>query len=562
MLHFSIRAACFNLEPLVTAFYCSLLTLTGGLSFVVISSESVACRFIYIEIYFGKIKPVFELQSAYAVMFFKSDWKYSINAKTFDGVDVSLFRNFRFTTLFNYVFLAWGLTILKFSLLVSDIYTCIKLLAFNSWSNNIIRPYLSFAISKWLFSGCILASILLLIWEMIVGVGIYRTRNISLTYVNNFARTIYSVSNYSIFCVLDRITPKGSYQRVAFFTFFELKDCFRLLFTDTPRQVINGLTLWSVLVTVNSSSDLGDLESFNGLITKIKIIAKTNHEEAVVLSFMLFSFIVWLIFITKLVMAMIFSIFVYYRLINQHKYNGLKEFVCVTISYRVDAIVEKQRRMKNQDKGPYKKGLQLTSTTSFFPMDDLESQGGVNSSRNMTSTVSLPEAFKDSRAALMGEPYTNSNSRVSSTGSNTKDACSIEEKMLEDYETTEEPLKMTSAINIGPEQPKVNATFHATTNENRPAAQSDMFSSNSIDTLPSYHVKQPAANGFDRPRPPALQTSMVHSNIRQDPQGHGQNHIYTPTRAYTREPYPTRSTSLLDRRENIANEDYSHYTRR
>lgn len=153
-----------------------------------------------------------------------------------------------------------------------------------------------------------LASIVLLIWEAIAGMRIYKTGNISLTYVNNFSRNLNSVLNYSKFCVYNMIERKGFRQKMTFFTFFQLKDCIRLIFTDTPRQVINGLTLWSVLVTVNKNEDLGDLESFTGLINKIKNIGQTNHEEAVILSLMLFSFIIWALFVFKFLLAVICSI--------------------------------------------------------------------------------------------------------------------------------------------------------------------------------------------------------------------------------------------------------------
>lgn len=292
---------------------------------------------------------------------FNSDWRLSINSKTFDVLDISLFKNHRFTTLMSYIIFVWVLTTLKVLLIVSDIYTCIKLLAFNSWSNNIVAPYIPFHISKWLFSGCILASIVLVIWEVINGIRIYRTRNISLTYVNNFSRSMYSLFQYRIFCIYNKITPRGFYQRVAFFTFFELKDCVRLLFTDTPRQVINGLTLWSTLVTVDHDSNLGHVENFKGLITKIKTIAQTNHEEAVVLSFMLFSFAIWAIFITKLLVACLCSIYVYYRIFQDHRMSGLKEFVCVTISDNVDYLTEKYRKKKDR-KDVYKRGILLDAS--------------------------------------------------------------------------------------------------------------------------------------------------------------------------------------------------------
>lgn len=75
---------------------------------------------------------------------FNHDWKYSINSKTFDDLDIELFRNHRFKTVLNYMIGVVGWNGLKVALFVSDVYTCIKLLAFNSWSNNIILPILIF----------------------------------------------------------------------------------------------------------------------------------------------------------------------------------------------------------------------------------------------------------------------------------------------------------------------------------------------------------------------------------------------------------------------------------
>lgn len=347
---------------------------------------------------------------------FKNEWKYSINAKTFDSIDPFLFRNFKFGTLFNYIVFVWGFTLLKIALFVSDIYTCIKLLAYNSWSNNIIQPYIPFRISKWLFSGCILASIVLLIWETFSGIRVYRTRNIALTYVNNFSRTVYSIKDYNIFCVLNKINPSGAYQKISFFTFFELKDCVRLLLTDTPRQVINGLTLWSVLVTVQPNSGLGNLESFDGLINKIRTIAQTNREEAVILSFMMFSFVIWAFFISKLILALIFAVFVYYKLISKQEYGGLKWFVCVTISRNVDALVEKRKKKYN--------GLYNTSLVSLGTFDEY------NGSLRNDSTAEL----------LKQQP---SFSRISSQND---DLEAQKEKMDMDFNETTKPLSFSSTI--------------------------------------------------------------------------------------------------------------------
>ncbi|EDO16318.1 hypothetical protein Kpol_1059p8 [Vanderwaltozyma polyspora DSM 70294] len=278
---------------------------------------------------------------------FKSNWKYTINPKTFDDLDASEFKNKKRGTVCSYIFFVLILNFLKTALFISDVYTCIKLLAFNSWSNNIVQPYLPFRISKWLFSACILFSIVLLIWELIRGLRVFRTKNIALSYVNNFCQTYYSLKSYSTFCVFNKITADNRFQKIAFFTFFELKNCFRILFADTPRQVINGLTLWSVLITTSDGATLGDLETINGLLQKIKNIAQTNHAEAVILSLMLFSFVIWCIFITKLTVAMICSIFVYHELIMMNKFNGLREYVCVTVNIKIDELIERQSKLKD-----------------------------------------------------------------------------------------------------------------------------------------------------------------------------------------------------------------------
>lgn len=270
------------------------------------------------------------------------------NYKKFDELDLSLFRSRKYKTLITYLLSCWASIILKIILLGSDIYTCIKLLAFNTWSNDYIQPYLPFRISKWLYSGCIIFSIVLLLWEVYWGIRIYRTRNICLTFVNNFCRSIYCLQNYSIYCLFDKITPNGVFQKMAFFTYFEIQSSFRLIFADSPRQVINGLTLWSVLMTKNADTpnNLNDINSFHGIIQKIRRIAKSNYEEAVILSVMLFSFMIWAFFILKLLFAVILSFRIYYKLIHSWNFNGLKEFVCVTISYNLDYLAEKYKYKK------------------------------------------------------------------------------------------------------------------------------------------------------------------------------------------------------------------------
>ncbi len=285
------------------------------------------------------------MKNIFKLVFLKDDeegWGHSQNFNKFEDLDLSLYQDDNRKKKLQYFTFVWGMTFLKTVMLGSDIYTCIKLLAFNIWSNNYIEPYVPFKISKWLFSVCIFISIILMVWDLLYGYRIYKTKIISLCFINNWSRTFYCLQSYSIFCLFDKITPSGIEQKLTFLTYFELKNCSRLLFADTPRQVINGLTLWTVLLTKNEKNkDLKDFQTLIGIWSKIKWMIRNNHEEALMLSFMLLSFLIWLIFISKFLVAVFAFCRVYYTVVKKQKFNGLKEYVCVTISYNIDYLTEK-----------------------------------------------------------------------------------------------------------------------------------------------------------------------------------------------------------------------------
>lgn len=304
---------------------------------------------------------------------FTHKWEKVINPKTFKDVDPLLFKNYRIGTLLSYALGTWLFVILKVAFFISDIYTCIQLLAYNSWSNNLIKPYIPFHISKWIFAACILASFVLVLYNIVMAIFVYRSQNIARCYVNNTCRNTISIISYSKFCILNEISSHGTFQWFAFYVFFELKDCFGLIFADSPRQVINGLTLWSVLVTVGSGNNndmyLGNLETLEGLINKIKAIALENRQEAVILSFSFFSFVLWCFFMAKFCFALLCSIFVYFKLIRDRKYSGLRDFVFIKINDHVDQLIIKRNMSYRSE--TLNVGL-LQPSESVLELEDLE----------------------------------------------------------------------------------------------------------------------------------------------------------------------------------------------
>ena len=92
----------------------------------------------------------------------------------------------------------------------------IFLLAFNKWATQ-VTPAVSLSISRWIFSGCIIFSFLLLAKDWWTAKKIIRSRDISFAYTNLIgtflARSWLIVANrwysvrggYAYFCLFDRL---------------------------------------------------------------------------------------------------------------------------------------------------------------------------------------------------------------------------------------------------------------------------------------------------------------------------------------------------------------------
>lgn len=263
----------------------------------------------------------------------------------FDDIDLDLFKKSKSWVFLKYVFFVWLLTLLKFAVQVSDLYTCFKLLAFNSWSNNIVQPCIPFKITKWLFSTCILFSFLLWSLEIFMGLRLLRdsryNRSISRMYLNNFTRTYLSLASYERYCLFDYIEPTGYFEKICVWSYFEIKGAPKLMFGDSPRQLINCMTLWSILVS-KSGKLQGDYMNLGGIFHRIRLIAIQNHEEAVVLSFMLFSVVIWSFFICKCCFLMISSCWITYRLKKEPvygEYYNLRTFVYLVVMRNINHMV-------------------------------------------------------------------------------------------------------------------------------------------------------------------------------------------------------------------------------
>jgi hypothetical protein len=116
----------------------------------------------------------------------------------------------------------------------------IFLLAFNKWASQ-VQPAIPMNISRWIFSGCIIFSFLLLAKDWWTARKIIRSRDISFAYTNligitsgdaqaHVANRWYSIrGGYAYYCLFDKLgESRHAWDSVAFFVFFSFKGFYSI----------------------------------------------------------------------------------------------------------------------------------------------------------------------------------------------------------------------------------------------------------------------------------------------------------------------------------------------
>jgi len=253
----------------------------------------------------------------------------------FDFIDVKDFREKGCFTRLQYIWI-YVLVVKSFLVYASDIYTAVVLLASNKWSGQLLEDAgdsktirVPFNIGKWIFTGCIIMSFLLLAWEARKARNIIRSRDISYAFTNVMANNYYSMKSYDYFCFFSQINnSKKTKDDLAFFVFFTFKGWKRLLLADAPRQVINALTLYSFGKAYNFTTD-------------VSVYVDGSFIRAGILITMIFTVVVWLGSAVLLLIAAI----AYVPLLCYIQGN-LKEYCCHKIDKRIAELMKKKTRKR------------------------------------------------------------------------------------------------------------------------------------------------------------------------------------------------------------------------
>ncbi|PLB55578.1 hypothetical protein P170DRAFT_375388 [Aspergillus steynii IBT 23096] len=268
-----------------------------------------------------------------------------------DYVNLSDFKSESCLTPFSYFFL-WVFLIISLAVYGVDTFTAVNLLAFSRWAGQ-IEPAIPFAVSRWIFAVCIIISFVLLVLRWLKAIRAIRSGSIAQCYLDSLAVRIQSIRmgnegrGWKRFLVFAELTKsKKGAEYVALFAYFSFETWMNTIFADGPRQVVNAITLYSVmkmdlLPGGKNAADENDSPAFFQFFDNIKILAEHNNLRAVVLFGMLFTLIIWVLSILKLALAIIlYLIFLFHHIPSED--GSLKAYCRRKINSRLTRIVRQK----------------------------------------------------------------------------------------------------------------------------------------------------------------------------------------------------------------------------
>ncbi|KAE8137655.1 hypothetical protein BDV38DRAFT_282902 [Aspergillus pseudotamarii] len=332
-----------------------------------------------------------------------------------DYINLNDFKSESCLSPFSYFFL-WVFLLISIAVYAVDTFTAVNLLAFSKWAGQ-IEPAIPFTVSRWIFAVCIIISFVLLVLRWIRAIRAIRSGSISQSYLDSLAVRLQSIRiwasghGWKRFLVFAELTKsrKGA-EYVALFAYFSFETWMNVLIADGPRQVVNAITLYSVmrmdlLPGGENAPNTDDSSSFIQFFDNVKILAENNNLRALVLFGMLFTLIIWVLSILKLALAIIlYLIFLFHHIPSQD--GSLKAYCRRKIKTRLTRIVRRKvnkalaKGMVLQERKPTQPNMGLdTSPTLPTVGGDDKAPTVTTLSRSTTQTTVPPYSSRPGTTA-------------------------------------------------------------------------------------------------------------------------------------------------------------------
>lgn len=239
----------------------------------------------------------------------------------------------------------------------ADTFTAVNLLAFDKWASE-IQPAIPFKYSKWIFAVCIIISWSLCAFEWIRAIRVIRRGGVAESYMDPLAVTLQSMrpQGWKRFLVFAELTKsKKGADYVALFVYFQFKGAIRVILAEGARQVVNALTLYSVMqadfIPTGKHAATSGHSSIVQFFVNVRTLAESDKEQAVVLFSMLFTLVIWVISALSLIIASVMYILFLWHYIPQR--DGRLSIYCRRkIDRRLEKIVGQKvkKALEDQEK--------------------------------------------------------------------------------------------------------------------------------------------------------------------------------------------------------------------
>ncbi|KAK3836252.1 MAG: hypothetical protein J3R72DRAFT_403329, partial [Linnemannia gamsii] len=268
-------------------------------------------------------------------------WKTEIvPSHKFEFINIADFHSNSIWTRLRYMWV-WIMFFKTILVLCGDVWTCSILIISGSWTSE-IQPAIEISIARWIFTGCILLSFLLLAIDFRKAIRVIRSEDISYAVSNPIVSGFYCLQKFDYFCFIEKIRNSSKlHDKLCFFVFFQLK-VWKHLVVQAPRAIINIMTLVAFMRALGF--DLDHLDQVSRLIPDLSLTTRFTFCVMVFTSLM---------FILS-GLATLIAIILWIPLVSKVQGN-LKEYVCHKMDKRIDNIIKKttkeraKRTMRQQE---------------------------------------------------------------------------------------------------------------------------------------------------------------------------------------------------------------------
>lgn len=238
---------------------------------------------------------------------------------------------------------------ISLSIYAVDTFTAINLLAFDKWAGQ-IQPSIPFSISRWIFAGCIILSFLFLVWRWIRAVRVIKQGGVAKSYLDPLAVRLQSIrmgkegrgfKRFLVFAELTKSRKGADY--VALFAYFSFEAWLRILLAEGPRQVVNGMTLYTVmrlkLIPEGEHAAPEGKSPVAQFFVNIGVMAESDRLQAVILFGMLWTLFIWVLEMISLAVSVIlYLLFLWHHIPSGE--GGLSGYCRKKINRRMERIVK------------------------------------------------------------------------------------------------------------------------------------------------------------------------------------------------------------------------------